>query len=324
MSVTSFIVDSPLAAMDLPADLLERPPHAAVEITSLRMPLSSMTLSVTNFRVEAGIKVAFVGRNGAGKTSLLEVMLGLRAGSVVQGRLLGQEIEHWHKDVLLRAKVGVQLQKAALPGWLLVSEIVAFHRSLYASASEEVLSVLGIGPLLHKRYEWLSRGETQRVDLFLALAHRPQLLFLDEPLTGLDPQFARACIQLLEEMRESTILMCCHTSEELRLASHVAWIADGRIEQYATRDELRQQLVGDHRLSIQCESDDAARRIASSLLPTYPSAKLSSVSEGRALMFGGDDLNVAARDLIDHDDVDSVEFGRSTLVDLLQHCSRNG
>ncbi|KQP41144.1 hypothetical protein ASF44_30335 [Pseudorhodoferax sp. Leaf274] len=294
-----------------------------MEIESLTLPLPSLMLSVADFRVEAGNKVALVGRNGAGKTSLLEVMLGLRSGGELRGSLLGQDVERWHKDASLRARVGVQLQKAALPGWLQVSEIVAFHRSLYGRAGEDVAEALGVEPLRRKRYEWLSRGESQRVDLFLALAHRPELLFLDEPLTGLDPQFARSCMQLLEGMRDSTILMCCHTSEELRLASHVAWIADGRIAHYAARDALRLQLVGDHRLSFQCESDAVARALAASLASAHPQARLASVCEGRAILFGGDDLNAAARELVAHGDVESVEFGRSTLVDLLQHCARN-
>jgi ABC-2 type transport system ATP-binding protein len=309
------------------------PPHAgpdaaaldaglALHVRSLTVPLPGEALRVTDWRVRRGDKVAVIGRNGVGKTSLTEAVLGLRSGPAPDGDMLGVPLRHWQRRPQLRKQLGVQLQRVFFPGRPRVSELVELHRKLYDRTSERVVQALGIPALSHRLYEYLSRGETQRVDLFLALAHEPALLFLDEPFTGLDPQFSRRLGELLRELRDTTLIMCCHTPDELDLATHTAWLTRKGIARYGETHELRRALVGEYHLSASCADPASAGRLAALFQQCEGLNSAPQVEESRFSLVSGRPLADIARELVDLPEVLSVDVGRTQLSDLLRHCSR--
>ncbi len=288
----------------------------------LRVPLPERALEVRDWRIGAGHKVAVIGPNGVGKTSLTEAVLGLRKGAEVDGSMLGVDLAQWRRRPALRKRLGVQLQRVFFPGRPRVKELVALHRSLYDRCGDHVIDALGIDALSHRLYEYLSRGETQRVDLFLALAHEPEMLFLDEPFTGLDPQFARRLAALLSGMQRTTLVMSCHTVEELSLVSHVAWLGRGGIRRCAAPDALRRELVGEYRLRVHCTDDATATLLARDLRQRAPAPCVAHVENDHLSMASDQPLAELARSIVGHPAVRGVDVGLASLGDLLRHCAR--
>lgn len=298
-----------------------RPP-AALELRRLVVPLPRGPLTIEQWRIEAGEKVAMIGRNGVGKTSVTEALLGLREGCVVEGQMLGVDIARWRTDPSLRKRLGVQLQKVAFPGRPRVRELVKLHRAVFDRTSEAVIEALGLPALSDRLYEFLSRGETQRVDLFLAMAHEPEILFLDEPFTGLDPQFAKTLASLIRGMQRTTIVMSCHTIEELGLVDKIAWLSNDGIARFDTPDALRHQLVGDYKLSAQCDNEAVAAQLLQELGALTAQGQQVRLDGCRVHVAGSQPLADLARTLVDWPGVLAVESGRSSLSDVLRHCAK--
>lgn len=314
------------------------PQGAAVAVTpalavhKLVVPLPSGPLTLLDWQIGRGEKVAVIGRNGVGKTSVTEALLGVREGAIVQGQMLGFDVALWRRRPELRRRLGVQLQRVAFPGRPRVRELVDTHRVLYPCTSARVMAALGIAELAPRLYEFLSRGETQRVDLFLAMAHEPEILFLDEPFTGLDPQFTKQLAALIRDLVDVAVVMSCHTVEELALVDKVAWLTGAGIARYDRPDTLRRELVGDFRLAVQCEDEASAVLLAHELrcrLAVEPAGAAASprrvLLDGlRCSVTGTEPMADLARALADRPAVVAVESGRSSLQDLLRHCAREG
>ena len=316
--------------LDTPPRSVSTPQHGALaahvepalHVRTLVAPLPDEPLRVTDWRIEPGAKVAVIGRNGVGKSTLTETILGLRSGATLEGRMLGTDLRDWRRQPRLRKQLGVQLQRVFFPGRPRVSELVALHRKLYDRTSEHVLEALGISALSRRLYELLSRGETQRIDLFLALAHEPRMLFLDEPFTGLDPQFSRQLADLLRGLRDTTLLMCCHTPEELALTTHTAWLSRQGIVRHAETHALRRELVGDYRLVAHCTEAANAHRLAIALSSTEGLVRPPLTDGEQFTLVSAQPLTDVARQLADMPEVLSVDVGHSLLADLLRHCSK--
>lgn len=287
------------------------------------MPLPGRPLVVENWTVPEGQTIALIGPNGVGKTTLSEAVLGLRAGARVDGRMLGVPLQQWSRRSALRTQLGVQLQSVFFPGRPRIGELVALHRRIYPRTSRHVLELLGVDQLMNRPYERLSRGETQRVDLFLALAHEPRIVFLDEPFTGLDPGYARAMGSLLSGRAGATTIMCCHTAEELALTTHVAWLHRGGIVRHGQTEPLRRELVGDYRLVATCRDPRSAAEVAERLRTSAAHERLPDVDGVNVSLCGSRPFTVLAQAMADWDGVESLDIGRSRYTDLLRHCARS-
>ena len=185
-----------------------------------------------SLRVDEGEIFCIVGPNGAGKTTLLNCLEGLDAPTLGWVRVLGlHPIEDSHR---LTARVGVQLQSAALPPRLTVGEALELYAALYIEPRpwRDLLHQLGIGDKAGERVERLSGGERQRVFIALALIHQPELAFLDELTTALDPQSRRDMWDTVEQVRAdgATVVLTTHYMEEAeRLCDRVAIVDHGRL-----------------------------------------------------------------------------------------------
>jgi len=185
-----------------------------------------------SFEVRRGEIFGLVGPNGAGKTTTMECLEGLRSPDRGHVSVLG--LDPFRAGTALKIKIGVQLQEAQLQKRLKVGEAVRFWASIYPSTldPEALLEQLG---LREKRNAWfmtLSGGQKQRLFIALALINDPEVVFLDELTTGLDPQARRAIWDLVRGIRErgKTVVLTTHLMEEAeRLCDRVAIIEHGRV-----------------------------------------------------------------------------------------------
>lgn len=189
-------------------------------------------LDDVTFDVRDGEILGIVGPNGAGKTTLLNCLEGLDRPSAGSIEVLGSDPIRGRNA--LAQRVGVQLQSAALPPRLTVQDALELYSAFYARPRpwRDLLTDLGIGDMGHARVDRLSGGERQRVFVALALLNRPELAFLDELTTALDPQSRRNMWDTVEHVRDegATVVLTTHYMEEAeRLCDRVAIVDHGRL-----------------------------------------------------------------------------------------------
>ena len=185
-----------------------------------------------DFSVEDGEVFALLGPNGAGKTTTVEILEGYRSPDAGTVRVLG--LDPQRQAAQLRPRVGVMLQESGLYRQIGVREALQLFASYYADPADPdaLLDLVGLTPVAEKQFRHLSGGQKRRLALALALVGRPELVFLDEPTVGLDPQARRATWALIERLREEgvTVVLTTHYLEEAeRLADRVAIIDGGRL-----------------------------------------------------------------------------------------------
>jgi ABC-2 type transport system ATP-binding protein len=179
-----------------------------------------------------GICLALLGPNGAGKATTIEMLEGLTRPDAGEIEILGHS---WDDDPMgIRERIGVQLQETRLQEKVTVFETLRLFRSFYQSGRDlaEVLDVVGLTDKRDARVETLSGGQHQRLSLACSLVSSPELLFLDEPTTGLDPQARRRVWEIVERFKASggTVLLTTHYMEEAeRLADDVVIIDAGKV-----------------------------------------------------------------------------------------------
>jgi len=194
-----------------------------------------------DFEVAAGEVFGLLGPNGAGKTTTVEILEGLRAPDGGQAVVLGLDVAKGADA--LRPRIGVSLQTASLYPKLTVTEVIDLFRSFYASSrpTDELIEMLGLGERRDARTKELSGGQRQRLSVALALVNDPEIVFLDEPTTGLDPAARRALWDLIRGLKSKgrSVLLTTHYMEEAEiLCDRLAIMDHGHILEMGTVDQL--------------------------------------------------------------------------------------
>jgi ABC-2 type transport system ATP-binding protein len=206
-----------------------------------------------DIEVQTGECFGLLGPNGAGKTTTLEILEGLLEPTSGEVEILGQT---WANDELgIRAKIGISLQETRLPDKLTIYESVRLFRALYPSGLtiEDAIASVSLQEKQHARVEKLSGGQKQRLAVACALVGDPELLFLDEPTTGLDPQSRRELWDVIRgfKSRGRTVVLTTHYMDEAeRLCDRVAIIDQGKVIALGTPRELIRKLGGEHILEF--------------------------------------------------------------------------
>ncbi|MGW6854036.1 ABC transporter ATP-binding protein [Streptomyces virginiae] len=185
-----------------------------------------------SFSVARGEIFALLGTNGAGKTSTVELLEGLAAPSEGRVRVFG--LDPYTRRAEVRPRTGVMLQEGGFPSDLSVTETVRMWGGVTSGArpAAEVLELVGLAARSSVRVKQLSGGERRRLDLALALLGRPEVLFLDEPTTGMDPEGRRDTWALVRALRDqgTTVLLTTHYLEEAEeLADRLAILHEGEL-----------------------------------------------------------------------------------------------
>ncbi len=231
--------------------------EAAIRCRGLRKSYGDVrAVDGLDLEVARGECFGLLGPNGAGKTTTIEILEGLTGADGGEVEVLGST---WHDGgSRLRERLGISLQETQLAEKLTVEETLLLFRSFYPQGRdpEEVVAALSLGEKRHARVGKLSGGQRQRLAVACALVGDPELLFLDEPTTGLDPQSRRELWAVVERFKASggTVLLTTHYMEEAeRLCDRVAIVDHGRVIALGTPDELVARLHAPHVLEFQTD-----------------------------------------------------------------------
>jgi len=234
---------------------MQSPPGGiALQVRNLRKAYQDVVaVDGLDLEVFAGECFGLLGPNGAGKTTTIEICEGLNTPDTGEVSVLGRR---WGKDDHeLRERLGISLQETQFSEKLTVEETVHLFRSFYRKgpSADAVIAMVQLGEKAHSRVGGLSGGQKQRLALACALVGDPELLFLDEPTTGLDPQSRRQLWGLIEGFKSAgrSILLTTHYMEEAeRLCDRVAIVDHGKMIALGTPRELIAALRAEHVLEF--------------------------------------------------------------------------
>lgn len=216
-----------------------------------------------SFKVEKGELFGFLGVNGAGKSTTINMLCTLLrptdGEAYIGGYKLGKE------DEAIKRLIGIVYQENSLDDALTVKENLMIRGRLYEPDSKklkkqlsEVSERLGLEEILNRRFKRLSGGQKRRCEIARALMHQPEVLFLDEPTTGLDPATRKdvwECVARLREEMQMTVFLTTHYMEEAAAASHIGIMDNGKLKQYGTPFSLKESFASD-RLNVMAKDKE--------------------------------------------------------------------
>lgn len=260
-----------------------------------------------NLSIPKGICFGLLGPNGAGKTTTIEILEGINlptSGTILyKGEPMGTRY---------REEVGIQFQHTALQDFLTVRETLKFFERLYQQTlpSSEIIELCSLADILDRDTRKLSGGQRQRLLLALALINDPELIFLDEPTTGLDPQARRNFWDLVKlvKSRNKTIVLTTHYMEEAyALCDEIAIMDKGRIVSQGTPTQLLTEHFGD--VVLQIPDTDTSRKLNE--------LGIHAVQTGEFLEIRTSHLHQTLQQLIENNiNLDQLRIRAWTLEDL--------
>jgi ABC-2 type transport system ATP-binding protein len=234
-----------------------------------------------DFDVAPGEVFGLLGPNGAGKTTTVEILEGLRPRTAGDVKVLGYDPATETRAI--KDRIGVCLQSTNLPEKITVRESLTLFAAFYSRNidNDKLIQRLQLWEKRNEFYSKLSGGQKQRVALALAMVNDPQMIFLDEPTTGLDPQVRLEIHSLISELRDAkrTILLTTHYIEEAeRLCDRVAIVDQGKIIAMGTPREIQARTLGQSRVEIKTEQPMPAE------VPKFEYSDKHVLSEDRTLL----------------------------------------
>lgn len=220
---------------------------SAIEVYDLKKTYGeTRAVDGLSFQVESGEVFGLLGPNGAGKTTTVEMIEGLRTPDSGSIRVLNLDPKQALKQI--KNRIGIQLQTTALYPRLTVREVIDLFASFFSGArpytTDDLIKLVGLEEKAKTRSKELSGGQKQRLSVALALVNDPEIVFLDEPTTGMDPQARRNMWDVIESLQQhgKTVLLTTHYMEEAEtLCQRVAVIDHGKIIALDSPEELIRQ-----------------------------------------------------------------------------------
>jgi ABC-2 type transport system ATP-binding protein len=254
----------------------------AIQVRGLRKSYGDFeAVRGIDFEVAPGEVFGLLGPNGAGKTTTVEILEGLRPRSAGEATVLG--FDPGVEVRALKDRIGVCLQATNLPDKVTVHEALEWFSAFYSRHADcnRLIDRLQLTEKRNAPYAKLSGGQKQRVALALALVNEPELVFLDEPTTGLDPQVRLEIHGLIGELKASkcTILLTTHYIEEAeRLCDRVAIVDQGKVIAMGTPREIQAQTLGQSRIDIRTAQPMPGE------IPVFEDAERPVLDEERKLL----------------------------------------
>lgn len=225
-----------------------------IEVSSLTKTFKELTaVDSVSFTVEEGELFGYLGENGAGKSTTINMLCSLLPKTSGSVKICGFELGSDDKEI--RKRVGVVFQGNTLDDDLTIEENLTVRGHFYTNDSkavkknlENVRDILKIDDLLRRKFKTLSGGQKRRCEIARALMNQPEILFLDEPTTGLDPMTRKIVWESIERLRtenKMTIFLTTHYMEEAAKANHIAIMDKGRISAFGTPQKLKEQYAHD-------------------------------------------------------------------------------
>jgi ABC-2 type transport system ATP-binding protein len=250
-------------------------------------PRQQFQLQISGIEMQPLECVSVVGPNGSGKTTFLESVLGMTPTINRDLWLFGQQVRMDESDLQLRRRIGVQLQKSQFNKKLLVSDLLDLHKVVYGRSCTTVFELFQLKALKGLKYERLSRGQKQRVDLYLAFAHQPEFILLDEPGTGLDAEFRSALLHLLQQVigHSAAVLMVSHQENEILMSDRTMVMQAGKVAHFAPAARLVEQYAGKHKIEFECYENRIADEIISRALAMDTVVRAQLTQSNKGLIF---------------------------------------
>lgn len=254
---------------------------AVIQTTGLTYSFrnGNKTLDNINLQVPQGSVYGFLGPNGAGKTTTLRLLLGLLKNQQGKLEIFGKEFASHRIEILKR--LGSLIEQPSLYLHLTAKENLEIYRLVYNVSKpriDEVLKIVGLDNTGKKKAKQFSLGMKQRLSIAIALLHQPELLILDEPTNGLDPNGiieTRELIKKLNKEHGTTVIVSSHILNEVeRMASHVGIIHKGKMLFQGPLAELQQMKTRQTSLEVETNNNEAAVRLLESFTITSVNGKL--------------------------------------------------
>ena len=276
----------------------------------------TLALDGLDLAVPAGQVLALLGPNGAGKTTAIGLLLGLQRADAGSAELFGLPPQ----DLAARRRTGVMLQAAAVPDTLKVRELIDLTRSYYPQPRSvaDLVALAGLDGLMARRYGQLSGGQQRRVQFALAVCGRPELLFLDEPTTGLDIDARQTLWKAIRELRSQgcAVLLTTHYLEEAEaLADRVVVVNHGRVVAEGTVAQIRAHVA---QRRIRCTS-----ALPAALVQGWPGVQLAQRDGARLEIVAEAAESVVRRLLAEDAALSDLEVQRAGLADAFLALTRD-
>ena len=262
-----------------------------------------LALDGLSLSVERGVAFGFLGPNGAGKTTTIRLFTGLTRPTNGSVWVAGEQVSGG--SLRLRSKVGYLPESPAFYGWMTGREFLQFTGELYGLDSRaarrragELLERVDLTEAADRRVKGYSRGMKQRLGLAQALTHRPEVLFLDEPASALDPMGRRDMLETISSLKgETTVFVSTHILADVeRMCDHAAIVNRGKLVAAGSIDELRSRR---HQSVFELEFDEDLGAIATTLagVPWVSSADALHNNGRHVLRVDASDVQVAKKEL---------------------------
>lgn len=308
-----------IPSRDQMAAARQESPTAAIQVEHLVKHYPAVkAVDDVSFSVAAGEVFGLLGPNGAGKTTTVEIIEGLRQPESGAVRVLGLDVRR-HADAI-KQRIGVQLQTTALYQKLTVREIIALFGSFFARSlpPDEVIAMVSLQEKAATRSKQLSGGQRQRLAVAIALVNDPEVIFLDEPTTGLDPQARRRMWEVMENLRGRgrTVFLTTHSMEEAeRLCDRVAIMDHGKIIAMGTPQELIRE-----RFTYTAIEFPTPPTISQDELRALPLVLDMRIENGKTTLYSGgvaQTIEALTRVAVAHDDnLNGLTVRQATLEDV--------
>lgn len=243
-------MSEPAAQVEIPRNIQA----AVIQVENLQKNYGTVqALRGVSFAVEQGEVFGLLGPNGAGKTTTIEILEGMRTPDSGTARVCG--LDPQGSGEKFKETIGAVLQSTSLPDKIRVAEAIQMFANFYRDRADtgSLLKRFQLEEKAQAFYHHLSGGQKQRLALAMALVNNPQVVFLDEPTAGLDPQVRREIYDIIEQLKseKKTVLLTTHYIEEAeRLCDRVAIVDHGKVIALGTPRELKQRSAGTTRIEV--------------------------------------------------------------------------
>ncbi|MCJ8323489.1 MAG: ABC transporter ATP-binding protein [Rhizobiales bacterium] len=292
-----------------------------VQVDDLKLVFEDGTqFSFADINIAKGKITGIIGPNGSGKTTFVEAVLDLKKPQIAKIWIDGKTQKDFFSEAKNRQNLGSQLQVFAFSETIKVSEMVALHKALYNQQSTRVYDDLALAEISSKRLDKLSGGQKQRVNLFMALAHLPSFITLDEPSAALDKTMAETLISLLKYIVTNegcSIMLVTHHPYELDICDEIMTIYGGTNTYLETRKDFIENIIGSHHAQIFIgENDDAAA--IETQIKHIADVKQHFRQNGHVDIFGNGNMEGDFLALVKRHNLKSYSFAHTNSADILK------
>lgn len=291
-----------------------------IEVDKIKLAFDDGTaFSFDDINIARGKITGIIGANGSGKTTFVEAVLGLKNPSIVSVKIDGMAQKTYFAEVKNRKNLGSQLQVFAFSEMVKVSEMVKLHKALYGVQSKRIYDDLALAEISSKRLDKLSGGQKQRVNLFMALAHMPKLITLDEPSAALDKAMAEKLIDLLKYLvaeQNCSIVMVTHHPYELDICHEIMTVYAGTKGYHASRKDFFNDIIGNYHAQIYVGDADA--KTIQTEINLIADVKRHFYENGQIDIYGSAAMEDDFLNLVKRNELKSYSFAQSNSADILK------